>query len=64
MTNLNNTISRRQSMIRLGSTALAVAGATSPGALWDQASDKPVKFILPVSAGSGVDGMRAPHKTP
>lgn len=50
-------ISRRASLIRLSSTAAALATTGTPGALWAQASDKPVKFILPVSAGSGVDGI-------
>ena len=50
-------MSRRDSLIRLGSTAAAVASLGLPGRVWAQTSDKPVKFILPVSAGSGVDGI-------
>ena len=33
-----------------------VAALATPLGAWAQ-SDKPVKFILPVSAGSGVDGI-------
>lgn len=51
------TISRRQSLVRIGGAAAAVASLSAPTALFAQASDKPVKFILPVSAGSGVDGI-------
>jgi tripartite-type tricarboxylate transporter receptor subunit TctC len=42
---------RRQALGALGATAMAGSGS-----LWAQ-SDKPIKFILPVSAGSGVDGI-------
>ena len=50
------TISRRSSLTRLGAIA-AVASTATPMDLFAQTSDKPVKFILPVSAGSGVDGI-------
>jgi tripartite-type tricarboxylate transporter receptor subunit TctC len=49
-------VSRRSSLARMGVIAAAVSAAT-PVALFAQSSDKPVKFILPVSAGSGVDGI-------
>jgi tripartite-type tricarboxylate transporter receptor subunit TctC len=55
-TALKTTISRRSSLARLGAIAAAASAAT-PSALFAQTSDKPVKFILPVSAGSGVDGI-------
>lgn len=57
MTTQNNLISRRQSLIHLGGTAAAVASLGAPSSLWAQNSDKPVRFILPISAGSGVDGI-------
>ena len=45
-------VNRRQSLVALAASALAASGFAQ--------SDKPVKFILPVSAGSGLDGiMRA-----
>lgn len=56
MSLLKITISRRSSLTRLGAIA-AFASTTTPMALFAQTSDKPVKFILPVSAGSGVDGI-------
>jgi tripartite-type tricarboxylate transporter receptor subunit TctC len=50
-----STATRRQALARLG--GLTALGLGLPGgAAWAQ-SDKPVKFILPVSAGSGVDGI-------
>lgn len=52
----NILISRRASLARLGAVA-AAASVTTPASLFAQTSDKPVKFILPVSAGSGVDGI-------
>ena len=63
MTIQNETISRRQSLIRLGGSAAAVASLSAPSSLWAQNSDKPVKFILPVSAGSGVDGIARAAQT-
>lgn len=61
MTTPNSTLSfcinRRQSIIRLGSAATVMASLSAPNVLFAQTSDKPVKFILPVSAGSGVDGI-------
>ena len=50
-------MSRRNSLIRLGSTTAAVASLGLPSRIWAQTTDRPVKFILPVSAGSGVDGI-------
>lgn len=48
-------ISRRHALLALGALGLAAAGlATAPRA-FAQPSDKPVRFILPVAAGSGVD---------
>lgn len=43
-------------------TALAAlvglaAGAAVPSGVWAQATDRPVRLILPVGAGSGVDGV-------
>ena len=56
--NMTNTpLSRRESLIRLSSTAIAVASMGASSALLAQPSDRPVKFILPVSPGSGVDGI-------
>ena len=49
----------RRTLLR-GMTRIALAvGAAGmlPGALWAQGSDKPVRVILPVSAGSGTDGV-------
>ena len=47
----SNRINRRQAMLALSAMS---AGLTAP--TWAQASG-PVKFILPVSAGSGVDAI-------
>jgi tripartite-type tricarboxylate transporter receptor subunit TctC len=56
-TALSHPVSRRDSLVRLSGMAAAIATLGAPSAVWAQASDKPVKFILPVSAGSGVDGI-------
>ncbi len=60
MTRPSQHFSRRQALAGLGGAALGAAGLGAPALLLAQAqtpSDKPVKFILPVSAGSGVDGI-------
>jgi tripartite-type tricarboxylate transporter receptor subunit TctC len=50
-------LSRRQTLLRLSALAGGVAAFGTPATLLAQTSDKAVKFILPVSAGSGVDGI-------
>ncbi len=49
-------MSRRDSLACLGALAAAASLAT-PMTLLAQTSDKTIKFILPVSAGSDVDGI-------
>ncbi|MES2051399.1 MAG: tripartite tricarboxylate transporter substrate-binding protein [Pseudomonadota bacterium] len=46
---------RRQALQRLGALALGSAFAAAPLRLLAQGSDRVVRFILPVGAGSGVD---------
>ena len=46
---------RRQTLQRLGALALGSTLLSTPLALLAQTSDKVVRFILPVGAGSGVD---------
>ncbi|WP_440108197.1 tripartite tricarboxylate transporter substrate binding protein [Acidovorax sp. BL-A-41-H1] len=49
------TLHRRTVLATLAATA---AGLAAPGAAWAQAaSDRPLRLVLPVSAGSGVDGL-------
>jgi tripartite-type tricarboxylate transporter receptor subunit TctC len=49
------TLRRRTALAALAATA---AGLAAPGAAWAQAaSDRPLRLVLPVSAGSGVDGL-------
>ena len=50
-------MSRRQTLLRLGGVAAGIAALSTPVRLLAQSSDKVVRFILPVSAGSGVDGI-------
>lgn len=57
MTHPTTQFSRRQTLIRLGGVAAGLAAWGTPATLLAQSSDKVVKFILPVSAGSGVDGI-------
>jgi tripartite-type tricarboxylate transporter receptor subunit TctC len=54
---IDTAISRRQTLVRLGVAAGSMAALGAPATLLAQSSDKVVKFILPVSAGSGVDGI-------
>lgn len=54
---IDTAISRRQTLVRLGVAACSMAALGAPATLLAQSSDKVVKFILPVSAGSGVDGI-------
>lgn len=49
------TTTRRQSLHHLGALLLGASVMGTPLSLLAQTSDKPVRFILPVSAGSGVD---------
>jgi tripartite-type tricarboxylate transporter receptor subunit TctC len=49
MTQLQNTLTRRQTLALLSALGFSNAALAQ--------SDKPVRFILPVSAGSGVDGI-------
>ena len=49
--------SRRQTLIGLGAVAASVAALSAPAGLLAQISDKLVRFILPVSPGSGVDSI-------
>ncbi len=49
---MNPTFTRRQSLAVLAALGLVDAAYAQPAA-----SEKPVKFILPVSTGSGVDGI-------
>ena len=46
---------RRQTLQRLGALAFGSTLLSTPLALLAQTSDKVVRFILPVGAGSGVD---------
>ena len=56
-TNMPHTaMTRRDSLLRISAIAAAASTAT-PASLFAQTSEKTVKFILPVSAGSGVDGI-------
>jgi tripartite-type tricarboxylate transporter receptor subunit TctC len=49
---------RRQVLTRMGALGVAtLAPGLAPGVSFAQSSDRPVRFILPVSAGSGVDGI-------
>lgn len=57
MTQPATPLSRRQTLVHLGAVALGLAAWSAPATLLAQSSDKVVKFILPVSAGSGVDGI-------
>ena len=41
----------------LAALAGLAAGAAAPFGTWAQATDRPARLILPVSAGSGVDGL-------
>lgn len=52
----HTTMTRRESLLRISAIAAAVSAST-PASLFAQTGDKIVKFILPVSAGSGVDGI-------
>jgi tripartite-type tricarboxylate transporter receptor subunit TctC len=47
-------ISRRDALFALGSIAAAAAGVSGSPRAWAQA-DRPIRFILPVAPGSGVD---------
>ena len=49
---IDTAISRRQTLVRLGVAACSMAALGAPATLLAQSSDKVVKFILPVSAGS------------
>ena len=49
--------SRRQTVFGLGAVAAGFASVGAPARLLTQTSDKLVRFILPVSPGSGVDGI-------
>ena len=60
MTQTSPALSRRKTLSLLGSMALGAGALSSPGMLLAQISERPVRFILPVAAGSGVDTiMRA-----
>jgi len=52
--NSDKTLSRREAMLALGELGIAAGGLAASGSAQAQ-SDKAVRFILPVSAGSGVD---------
>lgn len=41
----------------LAALAIFATGVLLPSGVWAQASDRPLRMILPVSAGSGVDGL-------
>ena len=47
----------RQGLARRTLLAVAVASAMTPALTWAQGADKPLRLVLPVSAGSGVDGV-------
>ena len=47
--------SRRKTLLGLGSVAALLAGLGAPAMALAQTSDKPIRFILPVATGSGVD---------
>ena len=48
---------QRQGLARRTLLAVAVASAMTPALTWAQGADKPLRLVLPVSAGSGVDGV-------
>jgi len=49
-------VSRRDALLALGATGLAAAGlSAAPRAFAQGGSDRPVRLILPVATGSGVD---------
>ena len=47
--------SRRKTLLGLGSVAALLAGLGASAIALAQTSDKPIRFILPVATGSGVD---------
>ena len=47
----------RQGLARRTLLAVAVASAMTPALTWAQGAGKPLRLVLPVSAGSGVDGV-------
>ncbi|PLC50301.1 ABC transporter substrate-binding protein [Pollutimonas subterranea] len=59
MTNSNTNFKRRQLLRALGATALGTTALAMPFSILAQSggsrSDRPISFILPVGAGSGVD---------
>lgn len=55
--------SRRQTVFGLGAVAAGFASVGAPARLLAQTSDKLVRFILPVSPGSGVDGITRAAQT-
>jgi tripartite-type tricarboxylate transporter receptor subunit TctC len=50
----NLSVSRRNALLALGALGAGAAGMSVPRA-FAQGSDRPVRFILPVASGSGVD---------
>ncbi|EER60322.1 conserved hypothetical protein [Acidovorax delafieldii 2AN] len=48
---------RGHGIVRRTLLGSVVAGALAPALAWAQGSDKPLRMVLPVSAGSGVDGV-------
>ena len=54
MTAKNLSVSRRNALLALGALGAGAAGMSVPRA-FAQGSDRPVRFILPVASGSGVD---------
>ncbi len=56
-------LSRRQTLVRLGGAAAGLVAFGAPATLLAQTSDKVVRFILPVSPGSGVDGIARASQT-
>lgn len=52
---LSTPFSRRKTLLGLGSVAALLAGLGASAIALAQTSDKPIRFILPVATGSGVD---------
>lgn len=57
MSQPETSFSRRQTLLRLAQAAAGASALSAPAIVLAQSSDKVVKFILPVSAGSGVDAI-------
>ena len=50
-------VQRAQHLTRRSLLAATMAGAVAPAWTFAQGADRPMRLVLPVSAGSGVDGV-------